>query len=399
MLLSLAVYTSTSLILYYLGRHVSAREAKMRSNGLRTARAPLFSWEIITSVVLLVFVFGLRYDTGNDYLQYYCNYRYYQEFGMFSRVNFEPVFRWITGLFASSGLHYAAYFCFWVLLQVCLVYFSLRDRKFLLPWLWALLIMGPYCNNWLSFIRQWTVALIFLASIPLLEQRKFIPFAVIILLCMTLHKSAWLLLAGCAIPFMTKFDGHRKAFLLVFIVCVLLGFKPVWLSGLSYCANVVDLLGYSSYHVWLDPLLEKNFAMQGIGPLRMIKLLLGVIVIWCYPTVKRQFPGDRLLPIYYSLAFVAVCYENLTLNTSFFLQRPSDYLFIFTLIMVAYVVHVFLQKRCYWKMTMVLMCVCAYVPITFAKLHYWDPGDQSRIYYHAVYAVDDYLDKDYQGIK
>ena len=199
MLQSVIVYSTVSLLLCFLGWHINRREQLLQTKD-PSAQLPFWSWEIVVSIMIVTLMMGLRFKTGSDYEMYLNQYNSVKETGEFARGDLEPGFYLVTKLFVAAGIHYAFYFAFWAFIQISALYFGLRHHKHLLPWVGMILILGPYGFNWISFMRQWTVALVLVAMIPLIEKRRFIPYLVITLVAMTIHRSAWLLLVEIPQP-------------------------------------------------------------------------------------------------------------------------------------------------------------------------------------------------------
>lgn len=345
MLLSLLVYSLTGAALFFLGWHVNMREQRLQlQNG---NKLPFYSWEIILSLLLFAVVAGARYHTGYDHKMYLDQYLHLQQTGEFSRDNFEYGFEWISKLFAWCHIHYFFYFAFWALLQIGLLYFGLRNHKFLLCWVGLGIMAGPTFLAWMNSVRQSVVVCLFVALIPLIKDRKFIPYAIIVILSAFLHKSALLLIPVFLICFL-NFDKkipNRYVLLAVFAVFVLVGAFPFWIK---YCVNYqwfLDLTGYSNYGNLDDPNVGGTLRMVNWGPNRISVLLCNIAMIWFYPQLKSYFKEDKLLPYFFLLAYIGMCLTNLLMNTTHFILRPIDYFTIFYLIIAAYLMVYLIKTR------------------------------------------------------
>ena len=199
MLLSLLVYSLTGATLFFLGWHVNRREQRLQLQS--GGELPFYSWEIILSLLIFAVVAGARYHTGFDHKMYLDQYLHLQQTGEFGRDNFEYGFEWISKLFAWCHIHYFFYFAFWALLQIGFLYFALRHRKHLLCWVGLGIMCGSYFLWMMNSVRQAVVVCLFVALIPLIKDRKFIPYAIIVIAGAFLHKSALLLLPVFLITF------------------------------------------------------------------------------------------------------------------------------------------------------------------------------------------------------
>ena len=86
MILSLIVYTGTSAVMAWLGWHVNRREQRLMGQG--RGELSMFSWEIVTALLLYVAVSAARWLTAWDYNMYYNYFVSMQSLGEYSRENF-----------------------------------------------------------------------------------------------------------------------------------------------------------------------------------------------------------------------------------------------------------------------------------------------------------------------
>ena len=301
MLLSLLVYSLTGATLFFLGWHVNRREQRLQLQS--GGELPFYSWEIILSLLIFAVVAGARYHTGFDHKMYLDQYLHLQQTGEFGRDNFEYGFEWISKLFAWCHIHYFFYFAFWALLQIGFLYFALRHRKHLLCWVGLGIMCGSYFLWMMNSVRQAVVVCLFVALIPLIKDRKFIPYAIIVIAGAFLHKSALLLLPG---------------FLITFI------------------------------------------KVEGKAPNRIAGLLGNIAMIWFYPQLKSHFKDDKLLPYFFILAFIGMCLSNLLMNTTHFILRPIDYFLIFYLVLSAYIMCYLVETKKY--LIGIVMALIFYLP-------------------------------------
>lgn len=373
MIQSLIVYISVSLILFILGWHLNLREKRFKLLKPE-AELPFWSWEIIASVIVVTLMMGLRFKTGSDYEMYLLEFQKIKETGQFTR-EFEIGFYWITWLFAKSGLHYAFYFGFWALIQALALYYGLRHHKYLLPWLGMVMILGPYGLNWMSFIRQWTISMVFVCMIPLIEKRRFIPYLVITLLAISIHKSALLLIIFYFLPYIKFKEDSSKNQLIVFAACVLLGIWPIWFRLLGYVPNLLDVIGYSKYWPYMEDAANGQFRYMNWGPMHLILVFTSLIFIYYYPQVKKYYKKDKLLPIFFILAFVGVCYQNLFMSTHYAMLRPIEYLYIIIIIMISYTLAYLVETKKYVQALMCCLITCLYLIISIVKISFGEITD------------------------
>ena len=344
MLLSLLVYSLTAATLFFLGQHVNKREQQSLLGG---GKLPFYSWEILLSLFVFSVIAGARYHTGYDHAMYLEQYQHLQETGDFSRHNFEYGFEWISKIFAWCHIHYFFYFAFWALLQIGFLYYGLRNHKHLLCWIGLGIMCGPFFLNWMNSVRQSVVVCLFVALVPLIKDRKIIPYLLIVIAAAFIHKSALLLLPVFLISFVNidKKAPNKWLFLAVLAFFILLGLKPFWITLFTNYQWFLDLTGYQNYGNLDDPNVAGQFRTLNWGPSRVSTLLTNVLIVWFYADMKSCFKDDKLLPYFFLLAYAGMCLSNLLINTSHFILRPVEYFTVFSLVMGAYLMVYFIKLK------------------------------------------------------
>jgi len=343
MILSLTVYTGAAIAMAVLGRHVSRREQRVMAQG--GAELPFWSWEILMAMLIYVAISSVRWLTSWDYNMYYNYYVTMQSMGETSRENFEPGFEFITRTMAQTGLHFAFYFAFWAALQIVLLYYALRHRKVLLPWIALCIFTGPYYVQWMSTLRQSVVESLFVLMVELIIRRKFWIYLLLSLLAMTLHKMSILFIPLYFVPLIPMRNVKRWLPYVLLLVCVVLGSFPQWIQLVfDHVGKFAELLGYGHYYRLFTT--NSHYAFRAVmGPTRLCPLLSACIMIWYYPAIKRMFAGDKYMPALYAFTLVHLGYLNLMANTTQYLSRPGDLLRCCFLIMVCYTMEYLWRER------------------------------------------------------
>lgn len=382
MLLSLIVYSMTGAILFFLGWHVNYREQQSLLKG--GGSLPFYSWEILLSLLVFSAIAGARYHTGYDHAMYLDQYLHLQQTGDFSRHNFEYGFEWVSKIFAWCHLHYFFYFAFWALLQIGFLYYGLRRHKHLLCWVALGIMLGPYFVNWMNSVRQSVVVCVFVALIPLIRDRKFLPYALIVVMCAFLHKSSLMLLPVFLICFVKVRDKSPNQWLMLAVLAlfILVGSFPFWTKYFTNYQWFIDLTGYSNYGNLDDPNVGGTMRTIGWGPLRISALLSNIVIIWYYPRLKSFFKDDTLLPYFFMMAFIGMCVSNLLMNTTHFILRPVDYFLVFNLIMTAYLLCYLYRSRYYLAFALVAIINFSYIYMAVIKAVYFPVKTSVPFLYH-----------------
>jgi len=367
MLLSLTVYTGMASVMAWLGWHVSRREDRIRAKG--GAELPVTAWEVMAAILIYVAVSALRWLTSWDYNMYYNYYVSMQSLGEYSRENFEPGFSLITIGMAKAGLHFSLYFAFWALVQISLLYYALRHRKALLPWLALCIFLGPFYIFWMGFIRQSVVECLFVVMVELIVRRKFWIYLLLSLLAMSIHRMCVLFIPLYFVPLIpVPKRGTRWISFALVALCVILGSYPQWLRLLfDHIGRFAEVWGYGHYYrLFLSNNLE--YAFRGVmGPSRLAPLITLCIIIWYYPTMKQAFASDRWLPALYRFALLYMGYINLLANTTQYLSRPGELMRACFLVMVCYALLYLWRQRKWLPFAVMALCNFYYVYYEIAK--------------------------------
>jgi len=369
MLLSLAVYTGMALLLAGLGWHVSDREQRRLARG--GAELPFCSWEILAAIILYVAVSSVRWLTSWDYNMYYNYYVSMQSLGEYSRENFEPLFSLITVGMARAGFHFSIYFAFWAIVQVTLLYYALRHRKALLPWLALCVFLGPYYIFWMGFIRQSVVECLFVVMVELILRRKFWIYLLFSVVAVAIHRMCILFIPLYFVPLIPVPKKEVRWISCALIaVCFVLGSFPQWLRVMfDHIGQFAQVMGYGHYHrLFMSNELE--YAFRGVmGPSRLCPLMSLLIIIWYYPAMKQTtFANDsRWLSATYRFTLLYMCYINLLANTTQYLTRPGELMRACFVVMLCCVMHHLWRQRKWLPLAVLLFCNCYYVYYEIVK--------------------------------
>lgn len=387
MLLSLLVYGLTGAILFFLGWHVNKREQQLQ---LKCGKQlPFYSWEILLSLLIFAVIAGARYHTGYDHAMYLDQYLHLQKTGDFSRLNFEYGFEWLSRLFAWLNIHYFFYFAFWALLQIGFLYFGLRNHKYLLCWVGLGIMCGTYFLGWMNSMRQGVIVCLFVALVPLIKDRKWLPYVVIVLISTLIHKSALILIPIYFLAYINldKIIPSKWILFAVFAVFVLLGMKPFWIEWFTNYQWFLDLTGYENYGNLDDPNVADKFRIINWGPSRIAILCSNLLTIWFFPEMKAHFKNDKLFPYFFTLAFIGMCISNLLLNTTHFLLRPTEYFTIFYLIIGAYLMTYLTKTRNYyfWVIAFFVLYSDSFISV-FKAVYFPSVTNQPFIYHTFLFS-------------
>ncbi len=347
MILSLIVYTGSAAVMAGLGWLVNRREQRL-APAKGGAELPFYSWEIMVAILFYVAVSSVRWLTAWDYNMYYGYYVSMQSLGEYSREDFEPGFAFITNALGRAGAHFALYFAFWAAAQICLLYYALRHRKALLPWIGLCIFLGPYYIQWMNTIRQAVIECLFVIMVELIVRRRFWIYLLLTLLAMTIHRMSFLLLPLYLVPLIRVPRMSKWVPIALLVVCAVLGQFPQWIQWIfQRVGEFASLFGYGHYYrLFASNNLEYLFRTW-IGPARLFPIITCMMFIWYYPSIMRMFKGDAFIAALYRFSILHIAFLNVFANTTLYLRRPGDLLRGAFLVMVCYTL-VYLWRERKW---------------------------------------------------
>ena len=366
MILSLCVYTGTAIVMSWLGWHVGQREQRLVAGG--GAELPLWSWELMASVIIYVLVSALRWQTSWDYNMYYSHYVAMQSIGEYSRENFEPGFALVAITMGKAGMHFALYFAIWALAQILLIFYALRHRKVLLPWLALCIFLGPYYIFWMGFIRQSVVEALFVVMVELIIRRKFWIYLLLSLVAVSIHKMCILFIPLYFVPLIPVRTTRRWWPFTLLALCIALGSFPQWIKWFfDHIGQFAEVMGYGHYYrLFMSDNLEYAFRSV-MGPARLMPLVSCLAMIWYYPAIKSMFGGDKYLSATYRFSLLYMGYINLLANTTQYLARPGELMRTCFVFMLCYLLYFLWCQRKWIPFTIVALSNFYYIFYEIAK--------------------------------
>ena len=344
MIESALVYGFLTIIMVVCGVYASRRQLafERRSALLRHSRTLSFAYlEIWLPILLFTVVFGCRYDVGRDQLEYLKWY--------FEGVpdNKEFLWRFFATVFSNCGIHYAVYFSLWAFLQVFLLYYTIKNYRYLFPYIAFYLIVGNYFLAMMNTIRFSLVACVFFYSIQYIIDKHFIKYCLCILVSTLIHKTAIVLIVFYPIfRYKETWFNIKTQIIILSVSLVLLFNREVALNIVSYVFSYfVDMFHYEDgySYAFYNPKYGLQLFNQsaqfgrntGLG--EYVILFLGIMIMLFQKNMKAKY-NSHLYNISYSLWFLAFA-AGIVAGKSFVLSRPLLYLAPFKMIVLAYFTH------------------------------------------------------------
>lgn len=268
---------------------------------------------ICLAVLIFATVFGARYNVGIDHLSYLSIYQEYGK-GYEVRDTFEPGFVWINKFYTGLGLHFFFYFFTFALLQILFIVLALQRWKETIPFVFFVLMCGPFMG-WMNIMRQEIVVCIFIWLIMTIEKRNFLNYTLWIIACaFFFHKSAIILIPLYPlIKSGRNYSGPVKFQLIIFSICLFMGYTHFILTKLEGVAQLAVLIGYGENYGDIDnfDVFFKHDYNWGIRS--WLNILLIYFTILISNTVKDYYKDKSVVSLY-TLFFWGSCCSTVTMG-------------------------------------------------------------------------------------
>src|SRR5690606_17694613 len=189
-------------------------------------------------ILLLILVSSIRWETGPDWDSYVNFYEQIDEFINGKSINlFEPGYTALNWFFAANNLPYTAMLAFLAIVTIGmkgLVILRYPRLLFLLLFLYYTYYLAD-----IIAVRQFTAVALCLFSLKFIEQKRFWPFAVIVVLATTVHVSSLFFLVAY---WLFWFRLSDQVLYIVLIAGFLMGLVDItsWLVNLVVSVVGVD---------------------------------------------------------------------------------------------------------------------------------------------------------------
>ena len=340
MLESVLVYSTLTLIMVMCGFRASHRQLVFdKKHGQHTYKRELsFSYsEVWIPIIIFAIIFGCRYDVGVDQLTYLDYY-----LGTMPNDK-EFLWRFVADLLKRCGVHYALYFSLWAFIQIFFLYFTIKDKRYLFPYVSLYLFIGSFYLPMMNGIRFMVAASIFFFSIHYIINHQFGKYLICILIASLFHKTAIALIL--VYPFLiwynTKnFTRLQQLIVLVFVGIFLIFEETFYQYLISLFGLAIDLLDYHEGYNYILKFNINYILNQGshfgrnTGLGTYITLFIVLVLIYYSKNLKKYY---RSTFFDYSYLFCIISYLiGFITQHSYVLGRPLLYFNNFKLLTLAF---------------------------------------------------------------
>lgn len=319
------------------------------------------------AILVYALVFGFRWNVGADFLMYFDNYQYRIEHGCLEphmREHWEIGFRLLTDAMAGARLHFVFFFALLAFIPVFLFYYSLRKEYEIFVFMTFTLMMGA---TWLGFsnaLRQVVALGFFVLGLSYLNQRKVLPYVLLILLASLFHKSALLLLVLAPIYYYRRscFNNRYLEFGLVALALVLM-LTGALQNYYQFLSPVIKAFGYGAYEN------SKYARVDGVSPGLgfLLTFILNCLLIYYSKDVKKSVSETSMYPILYDVYFV-----GLFLSYAFFgvqaMGRLAYYFYTFSFVIGAYTMYYSYREKKYPLLAALTFIYCSLFVATMYRM-------------------------------
>lgn len=285
-------------------------------------------------------IFGLRYGVGTDCNSYIDSYidalaNHYSE-------QTEIGYNFLMKCFASINAPSWSFMGFVAFVQILPIFCAFKDKAKVLPYISFTLIIGCEFLTYMNGMRQVIAFSLFTMSLFYAEKKMFIIHYILILLAISVHKSAAILLIIYPFFLINKDNilSMKNQYLLLFVALILgnIGFVQDLLNPINTAS---DFFGYGIYSE--DAYAQKMNMTEGRGSGLgyYIGLLLPVLIIYNSSYFKNK---GRITFMYnlFTIGFVL----KYAFITSPLIQRVNYYFFGFGYIIGAFLLmHLYIEKQ------------------------------------------------------
>jgi len=350
-------------IIFYSFGTKSARIAKYATiNSNSPDKMDTYMWYAILFFTLIV---SIRYNVGVDCESYADSLKsisngIYDE-GREGGGKLESlgiVFAKISIFFGNSRVILLGIYGF---LEAFFIWYSLKGRKELLPYIGLTIILGPIWFSLNNGLRQITVACLFTYAVQqLIDNKDWKKYLVLIVIGYFLHSSDLILLPFVFLLFYDKLP-NRWLLIGLQIACVILGGTTIMNQYFSQAGAYINMLGYSGYADSLDNYINQEGLVSNYGPRRIVMLASYLFVMYKSKEMDKFYAHDKFFRVTILLSTLYACLSELFLGSFFLFSRPLTYFRVFVLISQGYLLYYLKSKKQLWLFAAALIVTCSYV--------------------------------------
>ena len=344
MIESLLVYGSLLIVMIMCGVVAARREpVYVPYSGIYKNNERFLRSEIFILIAAFTFVSGCRWGVGVDFFRYLVAYENSLD------VRFEFLFKNISEVLRHFGAPSPVFFSVWAFLQITLLYYALKNYRFIFPFFAFFLLCSPTYLSFMNVIRQQLAACVFLVSLQFIEKKQPLYFYLCVLLAYWFHRSSLMLIIIYPL-FRYKADWFSN----VLVQFLIYGIALYLSSHFDLVTAIIDApfrwfsehLGFKRYKMGLlsiESLDDRNQFGRKTGMGIYVSYFRTIPIILLSKDMKKYY-STRFFDMVYTSWFISVM-SGLVFGKSITLSRPFVFFGLFQPILWSYVVYYCFKKQ------------------------------------------------------
>lgn len=310
---------------------------------------------ILTIVILifLSFVSGTRLIGGSDYKFYLKSYHYVPIMsevlagtkinGNFFTAGFDYGYLFLTSACKSIGITFHGFTLIHSFFFNFAMYFGIRRycKRFstvLLVYISKLF----FYNTFISMRQSITIAIFFLA-LPLIENKEFIKYLIVCLICFFMHSGSIIMLP---IYFVNKVHINKQV--IIIFLAILSPFAIVNALQIDFVTPFIHSLGNLLSGVNIGQKFLNYSSGEAISPIYLIEYwLISIMVIYNYDEIIKINKSEFVIKLFLILYLFFTLFGGISVIT-----REKDYLILTYAILLEYLMII---KDCHYRSVILII--------------------------------------------
>lgn len=272
--------------------------------------------------MFMLFIFAFRYGIGFDYFNYFRLLNECKQLSFIDILTFkgpvEPGFNLLLKLISliTNDIVVMYLLLGFIILFVLMVYIYKNSAE---PWISVyLFVTFGFFFGTMNLVRQYFSAIVFLYGIKYIQKRRFLPFLLILLLAMSIHKSAIIMLP---VYFIAKLNVNWKT---------LSFYSSLTLLAYIFCDYIIN---FATKYIYQAYDLKSGELKSFMSPMSWIFVFVPFIYCLTAILMKNKLlerNPDNIVLINFSIYTLPFW---ILLTKHLLIERPSNCLYISSIIL------------------------------------------------------------------
>ena len=298
----------------------------------------------VAAIAVYSIIFGMRYNVGVDYPGYLISYER-ASIGVEVYNDWEQGFMFLINILSSFNLHFCIFFGTIAFLQLFPIFKGTKKDIYIYPFLCFTFMIGCSWLNFSNGLRQVLAFGFFVLSISYVEKRQMIKHYICILLAISMHSSAIILLIFYPLLcWKENWFKNTKFQIILFVIAVICGEIDILANNMAYYNTLFsfEFIADSDYSFYAqaDNELHKEVS-KGLG---FVIILATDLLLIITSNMYKNSLKSKMLTYLYNLYYLGVLLK-FSLIQSHIIQRLNQYFYGLQFIVAAYALYYFYKER------------------------------------------------------